>query len=205
VLRLDHLAVVATDLAAGVAAVEEALGVRLAPGGQHPHMGTHNRLLNLGDAYLEVIAPDPALPRPSHPRWFSMDRFAGAPRLTNWICATEDLDAALAGAPDGAGVATPLSRGDFRWRIAIPAGGTLPFDDAFPALIQWEGTAHPAPRLPDAGVRLTALVLLHPQAEVLRDWLAPRLHDPRVTVEPGPAKAMHATFATPQGPRHLQG
>lgn len=204
-LRLDHLAVVTSDLETGVAAVETALGVALAPGGQHPHMGTHNRLLNLGEAYLEVIAPDPSQPRPTHARWFSMDRFAGPPRLTNWICATDDLDAALAEAPAGAGTATPLSRGDFRWRIAIPASGTLPFDDAFPALIQWDGTAHPAPRLPDAGVRLTALTLIHPQAEALRDWLAPRLPDPRVTVEAGPVKAMYAAFATPAGPRHLHG
>lgn len=204
-LRLDHLAVVSADLETGVAAVEEALGVRLGPGGQHPHMGTHNRLLNLGEAYLEVIAPDPAQPRPPHARWFSMDRFTGPPRLTNWICATDDLDAALRDAPEGAGIATPLSRGDFRWRIAIPASGTLPFDDAFPALIQWEGSAHPAPRLPDAGVRLTALTLIHPQADALRNWLAPRLPDPRVSVVAGPAKAMRAEFSTGNGPRVLQG
>lgn len=204
-LRLDHLAVVAADLDTGVVAVEAALGVTLAPGGQHPHMGTHNRLLNLGEAYLEVIAPDPAQPRPGHPRWFSMDRFTGPPRLTNWICATDDLDAALREAPEGAGVATPLSRGDFRWRIAIPADGTLPFDDAFPSLIQWEGTAHPALRLPDAGVRLTGLTLIHPLPETLRAWLSARLPDPRVTVEGGPLKAMRATFSTPAGPRTLHG
>jgi Glyoxalase-like domain len=205
VLRLDHLAVVAADLETGVAAVESALGVRLAPGGQHPHMGTHNRLLNLGQAYLEVIARDPSLPSPGHARWFSMDRFTGPPRLTNWICATDDLDSALREAPEGAGVATPLSRGDFRWRISIPSSGTLPFDDAFPALIQWDGSAHPALRLPDVGVRLTGLTLIHPEADTLRAWLSPRLPDHRVAVEMGPVKAMRATFSTPVGPRFLQG
>jgi hypothetical protein len=59
-LRLDHLAISAGTLDEGVAAVEEALGVPLAGGGQHPHMATHNRLLGLGDLYLEVIAADPA-------------------------------------------------------------------------------------------------------------------------------------------------
>jgi hypothetical protein len=54
-LRFDHLAVSALDLAEGVAWVEEALGTKLAGGGQHPHMATHNRLLGLGDLYLEVI------------------------------------------------------------------------------------------------------------------------------------------------------
>lgn len=202
-LRLDHLAVVAGDLAEGVAAVEAALGVTLSPGGQHPHMATHNRLLGLGDAYLEVIAPDPGVPRPPHPRWFRMDAFSGPPRLTNWICASDDLDATLAAAPAGSGTPVALSRGDFAWRMAIPADGCLPFDDAFPALLQWQGPAHPAARLPDAGVRLVRLTIAHPEALALRHWLAQHLPDPRVVVEAGPAKAMQATFSTPQGMRML--
>ena len=61
-------------------------------------MATHNRLLGLGDLYLEVIAADPSAPRPAWPRWFDLDRFTGAPRLTNWICACDDLEAAVAAA-----------------------------------------------------------------------------------------------------------
>ena len=41
------------------------LGVPMAGGGKHPLMGTHNRLIGLGDLYLEVISIDPdAPPRP---------------------------------------------------------------------------------------------------------------------------------------------
>ena len=58
-LVLDHIAVAATDLAAGAQAVEAKLGLTLQHGGQHPHMGTHNRLMSLGPDYLEVIAIDP--------------------------------------------------------------------------------------------------------------------------------------------------
>jgi hypothetical protein len=46
--------------------------------------------------------------------------------------------------------------------MAVPTDGKLPFGGLFPALIQWEGTAHPAPRLPDRGVRLLALELHSP-------------------------------------------
>ena len=60
-LEFDHIAISATCLAEGVAAVEAALGVALSGGGAHPHMATHNRLLGLGDLYLEVIASDPEL------------------------------------------------------------------------------------------------------------------------------------------------
>lgn len=203
-LILDHLAVSALTLDEGTAAVEAALGVSLAPGGQHPHMATHNRLLSLGpDLYLEVIAADPAQPRPAWPRWFDLDRFTGPPRLTNWICRCDDITAELALSPPGTGTPVALARGDFRWQMAVPATGILPFDNAFPALIQWEGTAHPAPRLPDIGIRLTRLEIVHPDAAALGAALEHRLHDPRVILIPGP-QAMRATFATPHGDRHLE-
>ena len=202
-MRLDHLAVSATTLEEGVAHVEAALGVALAPGGQHPHMATHNRLLGLGDIYLEVIAVDPSAPAPAWPRWFDLDRFSGTPRLTNWIAACDDLEAEVARGPDGVGVPVALARGDLRWKMAVPATGRLPFDDAFPALIQWEGAVHPAQRLPDAGVRLIRLEIAHPDAAALRKALAGRLNDARVVIVPGAEKAMQASFATPGGTRLL--
>jgi hypothetical protein len=201
-LRLDHLAVSALTLAEGTAAVEAALGIPLAGGGQHTHMATHNRLLGLGDIYLEVIAPDPTAPRPTWPRWFDLDHFTGPPRLTNWIAATDDLSAALTTAPKGTGIATPLARGEYRWQMAIPADGRLPFDNAFPALIQWHGDLHPARALPDNGIRLTLLEIAHPDAPALRAALT-TFTDPRVQFTQG-ATALRATFATPHGPRHLE-
>jgi Glyoxalase-like domain len=202
-LRLDHIAVSAATLKDGAAWVEMALGVALTGGGKHPHMGTHNRLLGVGDLYLEVIATDPAAPKPSWPRWFDLDQFQGPPRLTNWICRTDDLDAALAAAPPGSGTPTNLQRGDYRWRFAIPETGKLPFDDCFPAMIQWQGELHPAKALPDAGVRLLTLEITHPDAAALRLTPAGRLADPRVRLLHGPYRSWRATFSTPHGLRVL--
>ena len=203
-LILDHLAIAAQSLDDGTAATEAALGVALVPGGQHPHMATHNRLLSLGpDLYLEVIAADPAQPRPAWPRWFDLDRFTGPPRLTNWICRCDDIASELALSPPGTGTPVALARGDFRWQMAVPATGILPFDNAFPALIQWEGTAHPAPRLPDVGLRLTRLEIAHPDAIALRDLLQHRLADPRIIFTPG-LQALRATVSTPQGNRYRE-
>ena len=199
-LRIDHLAICCTDLASGAAVVEAALGLPLGLGGAHPHMGTHNRLMRLGDLYLEVIAIDPEAPAPAWPRWFDLDRFQGRPRLTNWVAACEDLEAALAQAPAGAGVPLDLARGDLRWRMGVPGDGRLPFDGAFPALIQWQG-AHPAPRLPDSGARLVRLQITHPDAGALRAALA-GLNDPRVQIAAG-ALALQAEIDTPQGLRVL--
>jgi Glyoxalase-like domain len=202
-LRLDHLAVSAATLDEGAAWVEQALGVPLVPGGKHPHMGTHNRLLSLGDLYLEVIAIDPTAPKPAHPRWFDLDHFQGPPRLTNWICRTEDLDAALAAAPEGTGTATDLARGDYRWRFAIPVSGRLPFDDSFPALIQWQGDLHPARALRDHGIRLVRLDITHPKALALQTALNGQPADPRISFATSPYRAIRATFQTPHGLRVL--
>ncbi|MDP2080560.1 MAG: VOC family protein [Pseudotabrizicola sp.] len=199
-LRLDHLAVSCTALDAGAAAVEAALGLPLVSGGRHAHMGTHNRLLRLGDLYLEVIAIDPDAAAPSWPRWFDLDRFSGAPRLTNWVAACDDLDAALLHAPDGAGGAMDLARGDLRWRMGVPDNGRLPFGGAFPALIQWQGP-HPAPRLPDTGARLARLVVSHPEAVALRAALS-GLTDARMVIEPG-SLTLCAEIDTPHGRRVL--
>ncbi|MBN8630116.1 MAG: VOC family protein [Rhodobacterales bacterium] len=201
-LALDHIAISAETLEAGADWVEKALGVPLAGGGKHPLMSTHNRLLSLGDLYLEVIAIDPGAPQPGYPRWFDLDHFRGPPRLTNWICRTDDLDAALAAAPKGTGTATDLQRGDYRWRFAVPATGKLPFDNRFPALIQWQGDLHPTKSLRDHDIRLTGLAITHPDAPALSAALG-ALADPRVTIELGPYHALRATFDTPDGTRVL--
>jgi Glyoxalase-like domain len=132
-----------------------------------------------------------------------MDRFSGPPRLTNWIAGCDDLGAEVALGPDGIGLPLALQRGDYRWQMAVPEDGRLTFDGAFPALIQWEGSAHPARALPDLGLRLARLEIAHPQAPALRAALAGRLDDPRVVILEAPIVALRATIDTPQGPRRL--
>jgi hypothetical protein len=202
-LWIDHLAVTAGRLEDGVSMVEDLFGVPMAGGGKHPLMGTHNRLLGLGNLYLEVISIDPDAPHPGRPRWFDMDRFTGPPRLTNWVAACDDLAAEVALGPAGIGVPVALARGDYRWQMAVPANGRLPFDGAFPALIRWEGVAHPASALPDHGLRLARLEIGHPQAAPLQAALAGRLDDARVGVFEAPQVTLRATIETPAGRRVL--
>jgi len=203
-MELDHIAVSGETLEEAAAAVEAALGVPMGSGGQHDVFITHNRLLGLEDGlYLEAIATDPTRPAPDRPRWFDLDSFAGPARLTNWICRCDDLDALLAALPVQAGAPVALSRGDLRWRMAVPADGKLPFDNLFPPLIQWQCDLHPARMLPPSGCRLRRLVVAHPEALALREVLAPQLADPRVVFEPG-APALSAEFDTPHGVRVLR-
>jgi hypothetical protein len=200
-LTLDHVAVAAEALETGAADVEAALGLPLAAGGQHAAMGTWNRLLSLGAGeYLELIAIEPGAPGPSQPRWFALDAFRGATRTTNWICRTPDLEAALAAAPEGTGVPWELQRGDLSWRMAVPRDGRLPFGGLFPALIEWRGDAHPAPRLPDHGARLAGLRLLTPEADALHGVLAPLIDDPRIEIVEAELPRIECVIHTPRGP-----
>ncbi|QDY69569.1 VOC family protein [Qingshengfaniella alkalisoli] len=195
-MKLDHLVISAADLDAATAEFEERLGVSFEAGGKHPLMGTHNRLLSLGpDLYLEIIAIDSEAADPNRARWFSLDRFSGPPKLTNWVVSTDALAEFLRIVPE-AGEATQLSRGDLRWEMAIPANGSLPCDDIFPALIQWEGEAHPAKRLPDRACRLASFSICHPQIARIRDVIT--LRDDRVVLAQGMA-GLSAILQTPRG------
>ena len=201
-LTLDHIAVACTDLAEGTAWVEERLGVSLQPGGEHARYGTHNTLLGLDDGlYLEVIAIDPeATPKAGH-SWFGLDQFGGPPRLANWICRTDDLAAVLGDAPASVGLPRALTRGDLNWQITVPDDGSLPFQGAYPTLIEWdEGTHHPADRLRSSGCRLARLEIVHPLADEIAGMVA--LADPRVLFSNGDFR-MEATFQTPSGERKL--
>ncbi len=184
-------------------AVEAALGVPLVDGGVHPLMGTHNRLLGLGDVYLEVIAINPDARKPDHPRWFDLDNFTGAPRLTNWICRCDDLEAAIDACPDGVGRPVDLVRGDLRWRMAVPDNGKLPFSNAFPPLIQWKGAKHPADLLPDSGCRLVELTIALPDNADLENTLKPLFFDERVKIVHGETVEITAIIKTPKGERQI--
>ena len=97
-----------------------------------------------------------------------------------------------------------LARGDFRWRMAVPPDGELPMGGAFPALIEWQGEAHPAARLPDSGLRLARLEVAHPDMADLAPALA-GLRDARVVLTEGPA-AFTAVLRAPDGSeRRIEG
>ena len=144
---LDHIAVSAETLEEATEHCEATLGVSLLPGGQHPKFATHNCLLGLADGlYLEAIAVDKNAATPDRPRWFDLDRFAGPARLTNWICACANLEEALSSLTGDLGQPLALTRGDLRWRMAVPDTGVLPFDNLHPALIEWQSTLHTSER-----------------------------------------------------------
>ena len=210
--RIDHLIVGAASLAQGVAWCEEVLGVTPGPGGQHPLMGTHNRLLKIAtptfeDAYLEIIAIDPAAAPPQRVRWFGLDEperrasLAQGPRLIHVVARSPQLDmhrfgliqiGLQPGEPVQAGRDTP--QGPLAWQILVRDDGRLLCSGALPTLIQWDGR-HPTQAMPDSGVTLSALTLRGVPARA-RDVL--RLQGVAVQEAPA-APALTAVLQTPRG------
>jgi len=192
---IDHLVIRAADLESGSAYVRDALGIDMIDGGSHSDMGTHNRLAGIGEAYLEVIAIDPAGEAPARSRWFALDELApdAPPRLGAWIARVDDPVT-----HEQTGPAVALSRGDLSWRVTVRDDGHMPFEDVGPALISWDGRT---PTLPSSGARLVSLIITHPEPGDVRDFLAAIDLAAPVSVVEDATPALAAAFDTPVGPR----
>lgn len=213
--RIDHLVVGADSLEQGAAWCEATLGVLPGPGGEHPLMGTHNRLLRIATVdhprtYFEIIAVQPGRAPQRARRWFDLDDEAlrdqlrrGGPRLLHFVASVPDVQAAV-GALQALDVdrgevieaARMTPRGELRWRITVRPDGQRLFDGVLPTLIEW-GATHPASALPESGVTLHALAASHPQAARLRQAYDAIGLD-CVALTSGPAQ-LCAVLDTPRG------
>ena len=200
--RLDHLVYAVPDLDGAVADLEQRLGVRATPGGQHPDRGTRNALIALGpESDLEILAPDPAQAAPAGGRWFGVDPNTPA-RLAGWAAKGVDLSrvaasAASRGVPLGPVVAGSRQRPDgvtLQWTLTDPglsAGVSL-----VPFFIDWTGSPHPAATAARGPV-LESLRAEHPRPDLAREPLAALGLD--LPVDRGPRPALVATLRTVSG------
>src|SRR5690242_16739043 len=108
-LGIDHVALATADPDATAAELETRLGLAAAGGGRHDALGTFNRLVWLGDSYLELIGVfDEPLARES---WLGVPVLAALERgggLATWVVAVDDLDVALRWGPPDGGLIGPL-------------------------------------------------------------------------------------------------
>ena len=180
-LAFDHLVITSHKLSAGMDYTRRMFGVDIPLGGQHHFMGTHNAVMAVGEGiYLEVIAIDPSLTVPSHPRWFGLgnvafeDRLKDQPLLTHYVLRTPDINATLAGLPAGLreklGPVHAASRGDLSWKITIHESGLPPEGGCLPALIEWNGTP-PQYGMARPGPEFDRLHLCHQNPEHLSQML----------------------------------
>lgn len=199
---VDHLVYAAPELDAGIAEIARLVGVRAAVGGRHPVFGTRNALLSLGPStYLEIIAPDPALPRPAAGRLAELAPGERA-RLFTWVLRDEAIEARAGGGRARGVMLGAVQQGTreapdgsmLRWRLteprALPLGGAVPF------LIAWGDTPHPARTAPRAG-DLVGLRVEHPDPDAVRAALGAL--DVTMRVDAGSRMRLVALIRTPAG------
>ena len=201
-IRLDHLVISGKTLDEATYHIESRLGVKLQEGGCHDRFGTHNRLLNLSDGiYLEAIAIDSRAENPSYPRWFSLDTFDEEAKITNWVCRSENINLDFKNIFFKNAEILQLERDKLEWLMALPKNGNLPFDGAFPALLQWK-TNPPTNNLIQSGCTLKHMTIFHPEAVKLRKKIQV-LYDPRISFEMHNRVEFFAEFHTPNGIRTM--
>ena len=209
--ELDHLIITVPDLEAGVAAVEEATGVRAIPGGSHPGRGTANFLLGLAPTgwpegahtYLEILGPDPQQEKPADGTLPLDAHLATEPTLQTWAIHPPAFLAKVAAA-NTAGIdfgevqdmARDTAEGDrLEWRLTTRS--PLPHEGAQPFLIDWGESVHPA----EAGLPALELIEFRvesPEPEAARQVLE-ELGAGDTTVVEGPDCRLRARLRGPGG------
>jgi hypothetical protein len=171
---VDHILLGVPNLDAGMAAFEQATGVKPARGGTHPGRGTRNALVSLGNGtYLEIIAPQE---QPDATTDMVKELQAlSSPKLIGWA---ERVDVASA--------RNALERGGFTLSESRPGSRVTPggarldwttFDivtpriSAAPFFIEWgKTTTHPSITSP-SGCTMAAFEVTDPNADALNRML----------------------------------
>jgi len=186
--HVDHLVIAARTLEEGAAWCERTLGITPDPGGEHPLMGTHNRLFSIATAqystaYLEIIAIHSGATCAriqGEKLWFDLENEAlqlrlkqNGPQLVHFVASTPQAAPAiqaLASLGIDRGELLAASRmtpkGLLSWKITVRADGQRLMNGCLPTLIEW-GDVHPTHYMAVSGVTLQSLTASQPQMDAL--------------------------------------
>jgi glyoxalase-like protein len=147
VIELDHVLIAVSDLDAAAREVEQRHGLASVDGGRHQGLGTANRIVPLGETYLELVAvvDEAEAAQSGFGSWVAGGEL---PRLLGWCARTDDLDAVAGrlGLTIAEGARARPDGTTLRWRMAglerSAEEPTLPF------FIEWgAGTPYPGQAL----------------------------------------------------------
>lgn len=216
--QVDHLVVAASTLEEGVVWCERMLGITPGPGGEHPLMGTHNRLFSIAapiypKAYLEIIAINKEAAhayKKGARRWFDLDNESlqlslkkNGPQLIHFVARTPNAAPVMQ-----ALTALGVDRGDLlkasrmtphgllSWQITVRPDGQRLMHGTLPTLIEWGGV-HPTDNMVASGITLQSLTASQSDTEALCAAYA-AIDLQGVTVAQGPVNLI-AVLQTPRG------
>jgi len=191
-MRVDHVLLAVDDLHDAAVALHDRYGLASAEGGRHPRWGTANRIVPIGDAYLELVAVvDPATASGSaFGRWVANARPAFVQPL-GWAVSGMviddvarrldlEIESGARAAPDGSVL---------QWRLAGVERAAA--DPSLPFFIEWgAGTPHPSRLAVTHSMGAVELrrLELRGDSDRLAAWIGD--HDLPVVVEQGPSSVL---------------
>lgn len=201
-LRVDHVIYAVRDLEAAAARFSDEYGLGSVVGGRHPGWGTANRIVPLGQDYVELVGVvDRSEAAASDFGRPVMEAVASGDRLVGWAVATDDLQgiASRLNLEVVRGSRTRPDGSALSWRLAgvarSVATGALPF------FIQWDGPPelHPGAAAADHRVtpRQIAWVQVTATEKSLRDWLGDS--DLPLRIVEGPPSLSAVSISTAEG------
>ena len=203
--RIDHIVIGTANLISGTSILETKLNAKFSPGGEHQIMGTHNKLLKLqSDIYLEIIANNPNVYKPSRQRWFSLDeirtkeKIKHSPRALCWVLEVDNIEDTVNKCGYNPGEILQISRGELTWKITVPSNGSLADNGVLPALIEWQSGQHPAKKLTDSKVSINKLSLFHPKPHKIKNTISNLIELDLIQVSEGFPK-IELTLTTQNG------
>jgi hypothetical protein len=199
-MELDHVLIAVADLRAAAAAFESLYGLSSVEGGRHLGWGTANRIVPLGDTYLELVAVVDRGEACSSAfgRWVASG-CVGQP--LGWAVRTDELDEVvqrldLTVRP---GSRPSADGGLLRWRIAgIEQAAAEPF---LPFFVEWApGGLFPgrAAVHHEAGATEITQLIVSGDPDRLSVWLG--VLSPAIVVRAGPPKIAQVIVSTAAGP-----
>jgi catechol 2,3-dioxygenase-like lactoylglutathione lyase family enzyme len=175
-LRLDHVAYAVPDLDEAAVRFREELGLDSTDGGRHEQWGTANRIVPLGDQYLELVAAmDERVAAETAFGGGVLERVARGGGWFTIAAVAEDLDAVASrlGLEVGSGSRTRPDGQTIRWRMA--GLDDLRREPWMPFFLAWDviDELYPGRARAGHGVCATGIawVEVGGDAERLRTWL----------------------------------
>jgi hypothetical protein len=168
-IELDHVLIAVSDLEAAAREVERRHGLASVEGGRHQGLGTANRIVPLGDTYLELVAvvDEAEAAQSGFGSWVASGDLPG---LLGWCVRTDDLDsvAGRLGLPIADGERARPDGTVLRWRMA---GLERSAEEAsLPFFIEWGAeTPYPGEALPQSATIREVRLQGDPQR--LAQWL----------------------------------
>jgi hypothetical protein len=198
-LALDHVVYVVRDLDEGAERWRRDFGLDTVDGGRHVGWGTANRIVPLGETYVELVAA--VVPEEAEGSAFGRAVLGAEDGWLTSALASDDLDALAErlGLATAAGSRRRPDGEELRWRSAG-------FDDErrawwMPFFIAWDVPVerHPGRARAGHGARVTGIasVEIAGDAERLRSWLG-EAKLPFAVVD-GPGQIRSVTLSTADG------